>query len=165
MTAETCVIYIAANTMLRPTPPVQRGLKKTVEKLRQAGHEIVEWVPELHKDIMQTLGAFFLADGGKSVAKILEPVGEPWRPEMQDYAKASEIGVYDLWQLQVKRTQLMKEYLDRWTAAGIDCILCPTTPYASVEHGKFSWVGYTVSQPDAYLPRLEMSVDLGAGCL
>ncbi|KAJ9625620.1 hypothetical protein H2203_004379 [Taxawa tesnikishii (nom. ined.)] len=129
--------------MVVPTPPVARALREAVSKLRDAGHEIVEWPPTLHKEIAEVLGAFFVADGGKSVEKIIKPVGEPWRPEMEAYAQARELGVHELWQLQGKRTQLMKDYLDRWTQAGIDGIICPATPFATVEHGKFKHVAYT----------------------
>jgi amidase len=34
--------------IVMPTPPVQRALTATVEKLRKAGHEIIEWSPEGH---------------------------------------------------------------------------------------------------------------------
>lgn len=33
-----------------PTPPVQRALKETVEKLKEAGHELVDWKSEGHMD-------------------------------------------------------------------------------------------------------------------
>jgi len=86
----------------------------------------------------------FLADGGKSIRAIFDPVNEPIRPEMEPYSKANELGTYDMWQLQLERTELCKQYLDRWNACdGLDGILCPSTPYASVEHGKFRHVGYT----------------------
>lgn len=86
----------------------------------------------------------FLADGGKSVRAILDPVNEPFRPEMEPYSEAKELGTYAMWQLQLERTELCKQYLDRWNACnGLDGLLCPTTPYASVEHGKFRHVGYT----------------------
>ncbi|GAB7346666.1 hypothetical protein MBLNU459_g1794t1 [Dothideomycetes sp. NU459] len=126
-----------------PTPPVQRALQETVHKLREAGHEIIEWTPDFHPEAVDTLANFFLADGGKSVRDILEPVGEPFRPEMQGYAEAPEVGVHAMWKLQAKRTQLCKNYLDKWTKSGIDGILCPTTPFATVEHGKYKHVGYT----------------------
>jgi amidase len=66
----------------------------------------------------------FLADGGKSIRKLLEPVNEPVRPEMGNYEASVELGVYDMWQIQVNRTGLTKRYLDRWNSAGIDAILC-----------------------------------------
>ena len=65
-----------------------------------------------------------MADGGKSVREILAPVDEPFREEMLPYKNAEEIGVHALWQLQAQRTKLCKDYLDRWTQAGLDGILC-----------------------------------------
>ncbi|KAL2861175.1 amidase signature domain-containing protein [Aspergillus lucknowensis] len=129
--------------IVMPTPPVTRALKETVDKLKTAGHEIVTWAPTEHQDLVQTLARMFVADGGKSVRKLLEPTGEPFRPEMKMYEDATELGVYEMWQLQVTRNSLCKSYLDRWNDAGIDAVLCPTTPYSTVENGKFAYVGYT----------------------
>jgi amidase len=90
---------------------------------------------------------------------------------MQAYSEAQEIGVHAMWQLQAQRSKLCKDYLDRWTQAGLDGILCkcncmslkhgtglltligPTTPFASVEHGKFRHVGYTVCSSDCKIGR------------
>lgn len=130
--------------MVTPTPPVQRALKETVDKLKKAGHEIIEWHPSLHAQALSILGRMFVADGGKSVRAILEPTEEPFRPEMQAYAEAEEMGVYAMWKLHLERTELQKKFLDQWNSYGdLDAILCPTTPYSSVEHGKFKYVGYT----------------------
>lgn len=132
------------NGMVHPTPPVARALKEVVAKLREKGHEIVEWPADDHAEAMELLGRFFLADGGKSIKKIAEASGEPIRPEMQQYAEAKEIGVYDLWQLQRQRTALSKRYLDRWASmGGPDAILSPTTPYAAPKNGAFKTVSYT----------------------
>ena len=67
----------------------------------------------------------FVADGGKSVKKLLEPVGEPFRPELDLYKNATELGVYDMWQLHRERVEFCKAYLDRWNACHkLDGILC-----------------------------------------
>lgn len=130
--------------MVTPTPPVQRALKETVDKLKRAGHEIVEWHPSLHTQALSILNRMFVADGGKSVRAILEPTEEPFRPEMQAYSEAEEMGVHTMWKLHLERTELQKKFLDQWNSyGGLDAILCPTTPYSSVEHGKFKYVGYT----------------------
>ncbi|KAL1850107.1 hypothetical protein Plec18170_007205 [Paecilomyces lecythidis] len=126
-----------------PTPPVARALKETVEKLKSAGHEIVDWDPIGHQTAVNILSRKFLADGGKSIRKLLEPTKEPFRPEMKDYEQSSEIGVHELWQIHIERNTLQKDYMERWNACGLDAILGPTTPYSSVEHGKFAYVGYT----------------------
>ncbi|KAF2093996.1 amidase [Rhizodiscina lignyota] len=130
--------------IVKPLPPVTRALKETVEKLKSAGHEVVEWDTRLHAPLIAVMGKMFVADGGKSVEKLLQPTGEPFRPEMTQYQDAKEMGVYELWQLHLERTSLLKEYLDQWNACeGLDALLGPTTPYASPEHGNFKYVGYT----------------------
>lgn len=38
-----------------PTPPVARAMQETVEKLKAAGHEIVDWNPKLHPKAVEFL--------------------------------------------------------------------------------------------------------------
>jgi amidase len=66
----------------------------------------------------------FVADGGNSVRNILEPVDEPFRPEMEMYSVAKELGTHGMWQLQLERTEFCKAYLDRWNREGLDAIIC-----------------------------------------
>jgi amidase len=130
--------------MVMPTPPVQRALKETVERLKRAGHDIVDWDASLHPQAVSLLGRMFVADGAKSVRKLLAPTNEPFRPEMQAYADSVELGVHAMWQLQVERSELQRKYLEQWRSYGdLDGILGPVTPYTSVENGKFRHVGYT----------------------
>ena len=145
-----------------PTPPVSRALVDTVNKLKLAGHEVVEWDPVLHPQAIDLLDRLFVADGGKSVKALLSPTQEPFRPEMARYETASELGTHGMWQLHLERSELQRKYLEKWASYGdLDAILCksnqndckcqpsadmlpgPTTPYASVEHGGFKYVGYT----------------------
>jgi amidase len=99
-------------------------LKETVAKLREAGHEIVDWETTWHDRLLSILSRMFVADGGKSVASLLEPTGEPFRPEMKAYAEAEEMGVHAMWQLQLERNGVCKSYLDQWNESGIDALLC-----------------------------------------
>ncbi|KKZ60694.1 hypothetical protein EMCG_04621 [[Emmonsia] crescens] len=130
--------------MVRPTPPVRRALRETVEKLRSAGHEVVDWEATGHEEGNDILDSFFLADGGKTVQQILIKANEPIRPEMGRYSQAEDGGVQALWQLHVKRNKFQMQYMERWNACeGLDGLLTPTTPFASVEHTLFKHVGYT----------------------
>ncbi|KAI4957925.1 hypothetical protein J4E86_005065 [Alternaria arbusti] len=127
-----------------PTPPVTRALKETAVKLKKAGHEVLAWNPKLHAKAIELLGRMFVADGGKSVEALLGVTGEPYRPEMLQYKDAKELGVYDMWKLHTERSELQRQYLEQWMAIeGLDAILAPTTPYSSVAHGDFKYVGYT----------------------
>ncbi|KXJ94830.1 acetamidase [Microdochium bolleyi] len=129
--------------MAFPTPPVTRALREAVDKLSAAGHEIVEWSSEHQHEGLQLLGRMFVADGGEAIRNELERTGEPWRPEMELYSTATSLSGLQYWQLHAERQDYQKKYLDRWLAAGIDVLLCPTTPFSSVENGKFKHVGYT----------------------
>jgi amidase len=86
----------------------------------------------------------FVADGGKSCKAALSPVNEPWRPEMDAYESATELGCYDLWQIHLERNELCNSSIEAWaTCEGLDGILSATTPFSTVEHGKYKHVGYT----------------------
>ena len=71
--------------VVQPTPPVARALREVAERLKKRGHEVVEWDAKGHATATELLAKFFLADGGKSIRKILEEADEPFRPEMKAY--------------------------------------------------------------------------------
>ncbi|KAK8122584.1 Acetamidase [Apiospora sp. TS-2023a] len=130
--------------MALPTPPVTRALRQTVAALQAVGHEIVEWSSKDQAQGLDLLNRMFVADGGLAIREEIAKTGEPWfLPEMEAYTTAQEVGTRDHWRLHAERQAYQKRHLDRWNAAGIDALLCPTTPYASVENGKFRHVGYT----------------------
>jgi amidase len=41
--------------IVMPTPPITRALKETVEKLKHAGHEVIQWEPTGHVEGFQLL--------------------------------------------------------------------------------------------------------------
>jgi len=132
--------------MVIPTPPVTRALKTVVEKLRATGVEVIDWDPVDHVEGKGILDRMFLADGGVAIRKELQRTGEPFRPEMQWFNAATGISTYEMWQLHLERTAFQKKYLDRWTDAGIDAILCPSTPFSGVENGKFKHGVYSMPE-------------------
>lgn len=123
--------------MVLPTPPVARALKTAVEKLRNAGHEVVDWDPRDQFEGTELLKRMFLADGGKTIEHELQRTGEPWRDEMRDYSTAQELGTAEMWKLHLERTAFQNKYLDRWNAEGLDAIICPTTAYTTTKNGSF----------------------------
>ncbi|KAH8681846.1 amidase [Xylariales sp. PMI_506] len=135
--------------MVRPTPPVARALRAAAAKLAAEAtnsggqFELVDWDPKDQKQGLSILNRFFVADGGRTIKHELTRTGEPWRPEMVAYESAQELGTADMWKLHLERNDFQNRYLDRWNAAGIDAILCPTTAVATVKNSSFKHVGYT----------------------
>ena len=131
------------NGIATPTPPVTRALKSVVDRLKAKGYEIIDWPSTGLPEAAAICKQFFLADGGRSVRKILQETGEPWRPEMAAYEQARDTDVYDLWQLQKARTMLQAEYLRRMVDSDVDAILGPTTPWVAPRNGQLKTVAYT----------------------
>ncbi|KAM0337126.1 hypothetical protein ACHAPQ_003401 [Fusarium lateritium] len=137
------IAFMSHDGMVRPTPPVIRALQIAREKLEKAGHTIVDWDPVDQKEGVELLGRMFLADGGQTIRNELERTDEPWRPEMEAYRTAQDLSTSEMWKLHLERTAFQNRYLDRWNQAGIDAIICPTTPYSTLRHGSFRHVAYT----------------------
>lgn len=162
--------------VVRPHPPVERALDTVVEALKKAGHEVVEFEPYEHEkgawllavrrlsSILLLIELFLLhltlayqkcfhADGGVSIRTALEASGEPWPLGLQDYQSGTVFhpSTYEMWQLQLQRSEYMKTYLDHWTASKattstgrpVDFVLSPVTPYAACKHDTYEYVGYT----------------------
>ena len=125
------------DNIVRPTPPVTRALRDTVDKLKAAGHELVDWDPKDQMEGLMLLKRMFLADGGKTIRHELSRTGEPWREEMAMYSEAEELPTADMWKLHLERTAFQNKYLDRWNAAGLDALICPTTSFSTTKNGTF----------------------------
>lgn len=137
--------------VVKPYPAISRAIDTTIASLKKAGHEVIEWEPLNHERLTAIVGEFFLSDGGKHCKEYAGLTGEPFFEYMKMYETAKNMGVAELWDLQVERTKLCKEYLERWnstayqTSSGraIDAIIMPVSPYSGVEVGKFCYIGYT----------------------
>lgn len=128
---------------VRPTPPISRALKDTVEKLRKAGHEVFDWKEASILKAYALLARLFTVDGGKTISSQIAAGNEPWPTGIKSFADAKEVGVYDLWQLQKEKATILKEWLDAYNSTGIDALLLPVAPYVAPQHGGFTHIGYT----------------------
>lgn len=137
--------------IVKPYPAISRAINMTVTSLKDAGHEIIEWVPLHHQRLTEIVGEFFLSDGGSHCKKYTALSGEPFFPYMKIYETAKDMSVSALWDLQTERVKLCKEYLDQWNSTTskthckrpIDAIIMPVSPYSGAGTGKFTYIGYT----------------------
>ncbi|EFX04898.1 acetamidase [Grosmannia clavigera kw1407] len=130
--------------VVRPHPPIARVLDETVEKLRAAGHVIVEWDASLHAELIAVMDAFYSADGGEDVRRDVALGGEPFIPHVARLVdRGPAISVYAYWQLNRRKMALQQAYLDRWVATACDAVLMPPMPHTAVPHRSCGWVGYT----------------------
>lgn len=134
----------------RPHPPVTRVLQKTVKALEEAGHMVIEWNADLHKECIQLMDEYYTADGGEDIRAAVNSGGEPFIEHVEKLInRGKPITVYEYWQLNRRKWALQNAYLKKWqsirTADGrlVDAIIMPTMPHTAVPHGSCRWVGYT----------------------
>ncbi|KAI4165529.1 MAG: hypothetical protein LQ342_000941 [Letrouitia transgressa] len=138
-------------------PPVERALHMTRKALERAGHEVIDWEPIHHPEVLEILMWGFGAFGSESILPQLEKTGEPIFNSMKMYREAAAkgenvLGSAKLREMNLKRNALQKAYLDRWQASAtdakgpIDGIIMAVSPWAAARLGvtqKLSYVGYT----------------------
>lgn len=66
--------------VVKPHPPMIRALKEVSEMCRNAGMEVVEWMPLDHKKAWEITVEAYFPDGGEDAKKDIREVGEPLLP-------------------------------------------------------------------------------------
>jgi amidase len=120
---------------MTPHPPILRGLKYVVDKLRNAGHIVVDWQGPLRtKDFIRigdTLTLSGAREDSKSVNRNLwtsltcavlaaiESTQEPIWPEIAEKfdlygPKKDQATPYDIWQLHLEKQALIEWFHTTW---------------------------------------------------
>jgi amidase len=126
------------------TPPVKRAVDETVEALRKAGHEVVEFPVTNMREVYLTSAFFFSAYDG-ALKELLKKSGEPLIPGLQglfgdkpepNAAAKSEMKsmMARQWENFGLRDKGRQEWLDRFNAAGLDGVICPVIGIPSCKH-------------------------------
>ncbi|KII95903.1 hypothetical protein PLICRDRAFT_232733 [Plicaturopsis crispa FD-325 SS-3] len=148
---KLCFAYSVGDEVVTPHPPIRRGLAHTIDKLRAAGHEVVEWTDTFDADRAGRLMIdFWTSDGGEDVRRCVEASGEPMidevaallrlTPEDQKLPKPT---VYQAWRNQHERVLYAREFLARWQTTGkitstgrpVDALIMPSAPFVARPHG------------------------------
>lgn len=128
------IAYIVDDGAVKPHPPIQRAVRDVVQKLKDCGHEVVEWDASGHKDAYYDLWLkAVLADGGKRFEDLIKMVDQPLIQGML-------VGTPETWLDNAQRMELAdriwdykREYLARWRESGIDALIMPVTPWVGMK--------------------------------
>lgn len=133
-------------------PPVARALDHCRKACQQAGHEIVDWTPTGHGQVLKSVEDGFFKLGGPAIQAMLDKTGEPWFTGMHKYAdgaKGAGLSADALREMNLVRNDLQKRHLDRWQEAGVDAIVAPISPWSAVRNGLtarkegMTYIGFT----------------------
>ncbi|KAG7891124.1 hypothetical protein KL936_002408 [Ogataea polymorpha] len=133
--------------VVKPTPPILRGLKYAAEKLKASGVTVVKWEPFGVKECVETVNCFYSADANKAQKDALAASGEPVL-ELTKNALAFGRGD-DGWSAteerlgQALRDKYRMEYQDKMMELGVDFILSPTYVSVAAKLETIHYWGYT----------------------
>jgi amidase len=63
--------------LIHPHPPVNRAIEETIQALKEAGHEVIDWEPQNHREILDCAMRIYWTDGNKEVIDACKISGEP----------------------------------------------------------------------------------------
>ncbi|GAA5864174.1 hypothetical protein JCM3774_001244 [Rhodotorula dairenensis] len=137
--------------LVTPTPPIRRALETAIERVRAAGHEVIEFDVRGFNEYYALAGKFFSADGGEDIRRVLSAIDEPPIDGVLVAEEEKVPSVYALWQLNRAKEAMQQGFLDKWlgtaketsTGRPIDGLLVPPAPITACLPGNNRHVGYT----------------------
>ncbi|KAK6076795.1 fatty-acid amide hydrolase (amidase) [Seiridium cupressi] len=140
------IIGVVYQSGLTPHPPIRRGMKEAVAKLRAAGFEVRDFAPPDFREFRKISEQLFTLDALSYPKQELAKTGEPPVPSVHN------IGFWDLprksqeeaWEWNTKKGHIQKQMLDEWQRVGCDVVLAPTGPHTAVRPGDWTSDIYTV---------------------
>lgn len=107
-------------------PPISRGLQITKKALEAAGHEVFEWQPFQHAEMVQLMNSSFHTLGGAAILDLTLKHEEPVYGSMKNYEVSHQkgehatLGPTKLREMINKRNEFQKQYMDKWNATATD---------------------------------------------
>jgi amidase len=135
--------------LITPLPPVQKVLEETVQKLRNAGYEVVDMDTPLFKKCQSLANGFFGIDGANFIFDLLEKNEEPLINWLKTRLRRKKgIDIKSLVKLHAQKSELESEMLKIWkTRDGrrIDALICPVAPHPVPPIDRWNGISYTSS--------------------
>ncbi len=150
--ADITVAIMYDNGLVKPLPPIERGLKEVTKKLKAAGVNVITLDPICISEAYDVCHQLYTCDGNRAQKEMIRPSGEPllpltkWAFSMGNGDK--QLSITENRALNTRRDNLRKKYNDYFIQNKVDFIISPT--YASVAPctiqdgiaGPYFW-GYT----------------------
>ncbi|RDW85833.1 general amidase-like protein [Coleophoma crateriformis] len=141
---------IRTDNLIGPLPPVSKVIDETMERLRDAGLEVVEVDAPAFKRCQSLANGLFGVDGGNFIFNLLEKTGEPLINWLSTRIRRKEqMSLDTLMDLHAKKVDLETEMLKIWkdpqTGRTIDAIICPVAPHPVPPLDRWNGASYTSS--------------------
>ncbi|EXJ79411.1 hypothetical protein A1O3_08913 [Capronia epimyces CBS 606.96] len=159
--------------VVMPHPPILRAMKSAVEKLKLAGHEVVEFKPYRHQHAWDITFPLYFPTGGQEMREFLASSGEPMIPSVSKFLESAKcLSVPELMHYQREQKAYRNEYFKHWNATAtqtssgrpVDAILMPSMASAAFPHHHLPWWGYLstwnlLDYPSVVIPVTQVKPD------
>ncbi|KAJ6015350.1 hypothetical protein N7540_009941 [Penicillium herquei] len=133
--------------VVKPQPPVTRAMNKTIQALRKAGHEVIEWDTSLHTPATEMWCKAILGEGGVHCRKLCKIINEPLIEGMLVGTEKDILTLEEREKIEQDKYALSTAMLKQWLTSGIDALLMPVIPWVGYKPKDWvqskQWVGYT----------------------
>ncbi|KZV63328.1 amidase [Peniophora sp. CONT] len=139
--------------VVKPQPPMRRALEMTVEAMKKAGYEVIDFEPLDVEKAEKLVLDLYGSDGSEDLKRTFAASGEPYHPLiLMPEEGGSQLTVYESWQLNVAKDEYRARYLEHWNATAtrtstglpIDGLLLPPSPATAHPHSQWHrWIPYT----------------------
>ncbi|ODV60304.1 putative amidase [Ascoidea rubescens DSM 1968] len=133
--------------IVKPLPPVIRGLDFISKKLKESGVNVVKFVPPKTQEAYDTVHHMYTCDGNYMHKKMLSESGEPLLPLTKwflSFGKGDEaLSVKENRELNGTRNKLRQEYTDLLNDLDIDFVISPSYVNSVPKPNQVYYWGYT----------------------
>lgn len=149
---KLCFGVLRSDGVCNVQPPIKRAVDVMVQKLKEQGHEVIEWTPPSHKELLDEGMKSWIFDGGKDVKSAFALSGEPMAEQVSFFNKVdTEFTASEISATNVKLRQIKKQYLDYWNATEketgtgrpVDAVISPVAPFPAARREGYGYYGYT----------------------
>lgn len=177
--------------IVKPHPPILRGINTLVSKLRSDSDiSVVDFPPYKHDEAWRIISSLYFADGASEEKAAIDASGEPWRPLsefiIKDNPNVKSLSASEVWKLTAQRDAYRAEYARHWNSVGtslaspksgellnpdamgseddmVDVILCPVGPGCAPPLNCARYWGYTAQWNLLDYPSLVFPTGLQCG--
>ncbi|KLJ09097.1 hypothetical protein EMPG_15479 [Blastomyces silverae] len=139
--------------VVKPHPPILRALREVANACRNAGMQVVDWVPLNHSKAWDIISALYFTDGGEDALSSINASGEPILPLtkfiIHEQPTVKPHTIAEFWKLSLERDSYREAYAKHWSATAtsptgeVDLILSPVGPGCAPPHESARYWGYT----------------------
>lgn len=150
---KLCFGVMATDGIVKPSPPILRAIDIVVKALRSQGHEVIEWQPPFHGDIVEEAAKTWDFDGGADIKGAFSLSNEPMSQQVANFEKLDkQYSAAEIAAVNVRLRQLKKDYLEYWNSTAklsrtgrcVDAIVCPVAPWPAARPQWFAYYGYSL---------------------